>query len=519
MIGLTTCVLGLAAATAPQNPPIFSINREVKPPRVSADRDAVTAFGGLTELSTAMGWTLLPEPDRVRSDLELVSLDLSFEDQDPRMIAQLLAAAGGVDVTFDDRSDVHSILHLIPLSDATSESGQERLRNRAAQWYQKFMAGELDIDHAVLEEAMQVRMHLGHLMLKSGDIARGIHYFQEIYDQDRTHDYVPTALLRMAESFYELGEYEKSEHWSRELMKDHPSLPETAAATVLLGRTLLAQDEFDACRQTMEQDLLRLSDSPEIIDLYLLLGEAEMKLRRPQDVRDHMEILGRAQSFRDLNHRQFLDFSFLYGYGSLGQGQYGAAVESLELFLVRGEDDPRKGEAFVMLGQASLAEGQVMQARSAALEARNHMGGMDEYWRTESRKLYARTALAVGDKEAAFRDLESEVRTTLDADLILFLIEEFIKERRYQRAITTAELLSERETPKGDQARYLKVEAMWKQARQTNVFDDFPPRAIAVAKSIVDKDLQSKVAEFIGKAYEEIGDLQKASEAFMGILR
>ena len=130
------------------------------------------------------------------------------------MIAQLLAAAGGVDVTFDDRSDVHSILHLIPLSDATSESGQERLRNRAAQWYQKFMAGELDIDHAVLEEAMQVRMHLGHLMLKGGDFEGATRYFREIYEQDRSHDYVPTALLRMAECFYELGEYEDSEHWS-----------------------------------------------------------------------------------------------------------------------------------------------------------------------------------------------------------------------------------------------------------------------------------------------------------------
>jgi tetratricopeptide (TPR) repeat protein len=302
-------------------------------------------------------------------------------------------------------------------------------------------------------------------------------------------------------------------------MNNHPSHPETAAATVLLGRTLLAQDKFDACRRTMEQDLLRLSDSPEIIDLYLLLGQAEMKLRRPQDVLDHMEILGRAQSFRDLSHRQFLDFSFLYGYGSLGQGQHEAAVEFLELFLVRGEDDPRQGEVFVMLGQANLAEGQVIQARSAALEARKHMGAMDEYWRTESRKLYAQTALAMGDKEAAFRDLESEVRTTLDEDLILFLAKEFIKERRYQRAITTAELLSERDTPKGDQARYDKVIAMWKQAEQTNVFDDFPAKAIAVAHRILDEDLQKKVAHLIGEAYEQIGDLQKASEAFRGILR
>ncbi len=270
MIGLTACVLGLAAATAPQNPPIFSVNREVKPPRVSADRDAVTAFGALTELGTAMGWTLLPQPDRIRNDLELVSLDLSFEDQDPRMIAQLLAAAGGVEVTFDDRSEVHSILHLIPLPDATSEPGQERLRNRAAQWYQRFMAGELDIDHAVLEEAMQVRMHLGHLMLKGGDFEGATRYFQEIYEQDRSHDYVPTALLRMAESFYELGDYEKAEHWCRELMRNHPSLPETAAATVLLGRTLLTQEKFDACRQTMGFSLLRLSDSPQIIDLCFL---------------------------------------------------------------------------------------------------------------------------------------------------------------------------------------------------------------------------------------------------------
>ena len=519
MIGLTAIVLGIAAVIAPQNPPIFSVNREVNPPRVSADRDAVTAFSALTELGATMGWTLLSEPDWIRRELEQVSLDLSFQDQDPRMIAKLLAAAGGVEVTFDDRSDTHSVLHLIPPPDPTSEFGQERLRNRAAQWYQSFMASELNLDPAIVQEAMQVRMHLGHLMMKGGEFAGAARYFREIYDQDRSHDYVPTALLRMAECFYELDEYEKSEHWSRELMKNHPSLPETAAATVLLGRTLLAQNRFDACRQTMEHDLLRLSDSPEIIDLYLLLGEAEMEMRRPEDVLTHMEILGRAQSFRDLNHRQFLDFSLLYGYGTLGQRQYEAAVESLELFLVRGENDPRRGEVFVMLGQAYLEESQVLQARSAAIEARNYMGAMDEYWRTESRKLFARTGLALGDKEAAFRDLESEVRKTLDADLILFLIDEFMQERRYQRAITTAELLSERDTPKGDLARYRKVLAMWSQAKQTKVFDDFPTKAIAVAARIVDKNLQSKVADLIGDAYREIGDLQRAADAYRGILR
>ena len=124
-----------------------------------------------------------------------------------------------------------------------------------------------------------------------------------------------------------------------------------------------------------------------------------------------------------------------------------------------------------------------------------------------------------GDKEAAFRDLESEVRRTFDPGLILFLIDEFLNEKRYQRAITTADLLDDEDTPQGDQARYRKVLAMWRQAKQTNVIEDFPPKAVDVARRIQDKELQSKVSEIIGQAYEAVGELQKASEAYRGILR
>ena len=381
------------------------------------------------------------------------------------------------------------------------------------------MANELEVDPLVVENAMQVRMHVGHLMMEGRDFEGATRYFRQIYDEDRNHDFVPTALLRMAEAFYELGDYKNAEHWTRELRKDYPILPEAASATVLLGRVLLALERYESCRQVMESSFLRLQDAPEIIDLYLILAMAEMKLGMTREVLDHTEILNGAHSFRELNYRQFLDFTFLYGYGLLGEGRHKAAMEVLELFLIRGENDPRRGEVFVMLGEAYLALDKFLEARAAALEARESMGSMDEASRNEARKLYAKTSLAVGDKEGAFREMESQVRRTFDQGLILFLIDEFMKEGRFQRAITTAELLVELDTPEGDQARYRKVLAMWRQAQQSKMFDDVPAKAVEVAKQIQDEELQSKVAEIIGQAYEAVGDLQRATEAYRGILR
>ena len=126
----------------------------------------------------------------------------------------------------------------------------------------------------------------------------------------------------------------------------------------------------------------------------------------------------------------------------------------------------------------------------------------------------------MGDKEVAFTKLELEVRRPpLNPDLILFLIDEFRNERLYTRAISTADLLADQDTSAGDLARYLKLLSMWEQAEQTAVYGGFPAKAVELARMIRDKDLQSKVSTIIGEAYEKLGDLQRASEAYRGILR
>ena len=57
-------VLGLASALVGQDPTVFTVNREVIPERVSADRDAITAYGALEELGKALGWRVIPETPR-----------------------------------------------------------------------------------------------------------------------------------------------------------------------------------------------------------------------------------------------------------------------------------------------------------------------------------------------------------------------------------------------------------------------------------------------------------------------
>ena len=73
----------------------------------------------------------------------MVSLDLSFDAQNPRTIAHLIAASGGADVVFDDRAavdpDITTVVHVVPAASAETESGRQRLRRRSIEWYRTFL--------------------------------------------------------------------------------------------------------------------------------------------------------------------------------------------------------------------------------------------------------------------------------------------------------------------------------------------------------------------------------------------
>ena len=104
-------------------------------------------------------------------------------------------------------------------------------------------------------------------------------------------------------------------------------------------------------------------------------------------------------------------------------------------------------------------------------------------------------------------------------ELIVFLIESFLENDRYQKAIAAADLLIPAGGKWGDRARYLKIQAMWRQNPRAELLDSFLLRAVEIAPQIEDEELQRKAAEIIGQAYGLRGDWEKAVNAYHGVLR
>lgn len=515
----------LTALLVPQGPaPVFELTQAGEPPRPSlaADRKAISCLEALQELGAVMGWNVHFESKPLQAQLSGATADLYFTGQEPRMVGQLLAAAGGADTVFDPGDPSvprRPTLHVVRVPDADTEAGRQRLRGLSAQWYRSFLTDELRHEPLVRDQAMQVRMHMGHLLVDSGDLEQAIAFFTQVYE-NRPHGFVPAALLRLAECHLELGQARPAEEWARRLLETHPSRPEATRGVVLLGRALLAQERYDDCRVELSARLLRLADSVDMLDVYLLVGEAQYRLEWPTRVHETMRTLRESPNFADMSPRQFLDYHFLLGYGALGAGKAELAMKALEWFLINAEADRRRGQACVLLAQAYLDQGRLLEARAAAVEARERlMPELDPRGRRQALKLYGRTALALGDKDAAFRELEILVHREDDPELTLFLVDQLLAERQWQWAISVARLLTGREGAVGDDARFRIVTALFQQGKAARNLTGFPAQAAELALAIRDPALRSRCADMIGDAYASLGMVEHAADAYRGILR
>lgn len=510
---------------------------------IASDRRAVTCKLALEELASTMGWKLLIESAPLENDLRASTVDFAIDGQDARMTAQLVAIAAGADVVFEEPSAPSgetAILHVTRTPTADTEAGRQRLRAVASQWYRSYLQDELRYEPESKEESTRVRMHLGHLLVEQGELEAALPFFSEVYDR-RPSEHVPSALLRMAQANREIGaqtrdlnkareRYEQAEKWCRKLLELHPASPESSGATVELGRALLGQarvapDEqrmhelCDRCRTEIGARAMRLQNTAEMLDVWLVVGEAQYRLDWPGRVYETMLTLRESANFGDLNDRQFSDYHFLLGYGALGSGHLELAMQSLEWFLVHALADRRRASAHVMLADAYLKLGRYIEARASALAARQKMADLDARQRTEALRLYARTGLALGDKESAFEELEVLVHREDDPELALYLVDELIADRQWQRAISVARILHGRDNEHGDQARFKSVVALFEQARASKTLPEFPALAREIAPRIHDKELRARCAEMIGDAYAEMGQLEAAADAYRGILR
>ena len=540
----------LATLLAPQGGGVFTAREvtrsgAVRPSTVvEADQRQIVCATALRELGATMNWNVVFETAPLERDLQNVSVDLNLEDQDPRMVAQLIAVAGGADCIFDDPADyegARTTLHVVRVPSPETESGRRRLRAMAGQWYRSFLRDELQNEPLVQEQGIEVRMHLGRMLIENGDLESAIAFFSDVYDR-RPHDQAAAAILRIAECHLDLADghldreskrkdYAAAESWVRRIFESMPMVPEVAQATILLGRALLGQaraeidpavvrEKARACQEELRARIIRLLDSVELIEVQLLAGRAQFLMDRPDKVYETMVNLRGSPYFEELEPKQYLDYHFLLGYGALGEGKMELAMRALEWFLIHAEGDERRGQAYVLLAEAYLAQKRFMEARAAAIEARTrHLSPMNSAWRERTLRVWAKTALALGEKEDAFLELEQMVLRGEEPELTLFLVDELLADRQWQRAISIARMLRERDDEVGDQARYKTVLALYEQATAGDNLEAFPSQAIAIAPNIKSRELRERVATIIGDAYTKLNKLEHAADAYRGILR
>ncbi|MBZ0153397.1 MAG: hypothetical protein K8J09_17870 [Planctomycetes bacterium] len=549
-MSLAAAFLPLLLALAPQGgDSIFAVSRETladgqQQVTVAADVTAVDCLLALKQLAAAVNWNVDFETTPLENDLRFATVNLFLTGQDPRMVAQLIAVAGGADCVFDaalPAEGARPTLHVVRTPSADTESGRQRLRALAGQWYRSFLRDELQYEPLVQRESVQVRMNLGEMLVESGDLDSAIVCFNDVYER-RPNEFAAQAVLKVGECHLDLAlaatdrqrqrsEYQQAEQWARRIFERSPTAPEVTPATILLGRALIGQAMTEAkpelvkkqaerCQTELNARVLRLLDSVEMLDVWLLTGQAQFLMERADRVQETMLTLRESPYFDDMSPRQFLDYHFLLGYGAVGQDKPELAMRALEWFLINAENDRRSGLAYVLLAESYMALGRFVQARAASVEARTrYLGTMAADWRERTLKVWARAALALGEKEKAFEELERLVLSGEEPELSLFLADQMFGDRQWQRAMAVVRPLLDRDDNIGDQARFKTVAALYEQAVASNYLDDFPKQASRIAPLIHSVDLRRRAAELIGDAYTKLNKLENAADAYRGILR
>jgi tetratricopeptide (TPR) repeat protein len=153
---------------------------------------------------------------------------------------------------------------------------------------------------------------------------------------------------------------------------------------------------------------------------------------------------------------------------------------------------------------------------------------MSAEWRQRTLRTWARTALALGEKDSAFRELEQIVQREGGPELTMYLVDELLADQQWQRAISLVRPLAEApaeadgelgDSAIGDRARFRLITALFEQALASKNLEDVPRQAIVLAPRIHDPELRSRSATMIGDAYSRLGRLEHAADAYRGILR
>ena len=532
-----------AFGRVPSTRDAFEVSRR-DPLLVSGDAASITVADALDSLCRTVGWRVYYETPQLEQELAQRVVPIAVTGQRPSELARLIAVAGGADAQLDAPAagtGGAAKLHVIRAPSASSDSGRIRLRQWAATWYRTFLSSKtLSDESARSDVVMASRMHLGELLMQLDDFEGAQRWFGGVRAADPAHPYVPTAMLREAQCHYELGlavrdSAQRSRHLGRaeevlqRLVQQSPDIKETADGVVLLGRVLIELGRYKECIGRLRDKAVKLALYPEIVDVYLLIGDAERRLADAESTLLATEQVYMLRDAVQFTRRQWLDFLFLEGWALTETGRSSDAEERLELFIGLGQGDTRRGQAFATLAQTYLDLGKYVEARSASIAARELLDGTaDRHWRSVAARLDAKTRVATGDRDSALKELKAQLDrqspVELETALAFYLIDEHISAGEYTNAIRVAEILTEDDVAKmyphdSDRARLLKLRAMYEQARIGKTLDRFPALAIPHAERLLSAGYQSEAADLIGQAWQEIGEIDRAADAFRGVFR
>ena len=549
MRGALVFLLGVAVvAQAPQDS-LFRIGADASPDGtvtrvvIEAQRQNVPCLDALRELAVTMDWELVVEPPALEAELAYRSIDLDFVDRQPQRIAHLIAVACGADIEFDNRAaspGKRPVARVRAAPDGSSERGRDRMRVMAEQWYRSLLADPLRDEPHWSRAGVDVRMKLGHLLYKSGDLRAAMTLFTEVFDA-RPNESEAASMLMLSQCHFDLAladaersdrlaSFAQSERWARQLLRRTPNAAEVVPATLLLGRALLGSagvaDDGDemrrsalACASELGSFASRATDSPERLEAWLMVAEAEFLLDRVDRVHLAATALRQSAFIDDLTARRRRAYLFLVGFGALGVGEIEIGVPALEQFVELGASGARVGIARVLLAESFEQMDRPVEARLAAIEVRErYRDELTMDWRRRADVVWARTALAVGARTEGIVELERIVACGDDPRLALFLAAELLVDQEWERAVSSIRGFAGLPGSLGDRVRQQMVVGLYQHALAAKDLENFPPQAIALALRIEDSDLMHEVAQIIGDAYTSLGKLEQAADAYQGFL-
>lgn len=527
---LAACWLALVANHAlDPDDDLFVVHRDGTQLLVSADHAAVACDRALRALGRQIGWPVSFQTDELERALAREIVDLSFTRQGPRSVLRLLAAAAGADVVFDDGTATTSAprdcrVVVVASADARSKDGRARLRARAIECYRTFLDEGAGRDAG--DASVGARLNMARLLTEQGALEEAARAWASVASDDAAAAHAPAAMLQVAQALHELGGQHRreAEHWARELAELPPTVPESAAAAVLLGEILIAARRPRECVKYLTNAYVRLVGTPQVVESYLTIARAHFELEEPAAALAVLRTLTAAHAPATLADRQVRDLLFVEGWARSASGDARAAVGPLQLFVGSSDRvDARTQVAWTALADALLGVGEFVDARLAARKALALAERSDTAprWRTAARIVSAKTELAIGATDGLIEELDAAARRVAeqDAEFVLFVVGELTERLRFQKAIDLTDLVVAKRGDVGDRARVLRIRALWRRAAEQGTLEAFPSLAREVARGIAAPARQREVATMLGDAFARLGRLDEAADAYAGVVR